>query len=521
MSDSKARNAAAPAGANRRELRDYYESKDRKKTRLIALLVTAALLVLFAGALFINSGLMRRTFTAMTVGSTDFSAVDFNYFYQRAFTDYQNTVYQNMPDMATSLLPNSSKPHKSQIYNEETGETWAEFIAKMAVSTMEELTVMYEDAVRNGYTLPDDVKQKMDEEMETLRSTASMYGMSSLNKYLSSMFGSGMNEKAFRRLAEITYVSDSYSEYKRDEFSYSDEQLNEYYESKKDTLDTFTYRYFLYRADMPEESDFEDDAAYEEASQQAVDEAGARAAEILSGISDEQGFTDAAAEYSPEEYGEEDSTKRVYMGELLGSIYGPWLRESTRKYGDVTTVESSNGHYLVFFIDRSDNAYPTVDMRRLLVGIETVNEEDYADDETGETYNAAVELAVSDAKTKADTLYGEWGESKFTDEKLLELIPENSSDTAENGLYENVYRLQLDAAVNDWLFEPDRAPGDHELIESDSGFNLVYYIDQAELYRDYLADTRKRDEDFNAWKESLGKPEAQRRWAYRFALEMY
>jgi hypothetical protein len=348
-----------------------------------------------------------------------------------------------------------------------------------------------------------------------------MYGVNSLNKYLSQMFGRGMNEKAFRRLAEITYVSDSYSEYKRDGFTYTDGQLDEYYESKKDTLDTFTYRYFLYKADMPDENDFEDDAAYEEASGQAVDAAGALAAEVLSGISDEQGFIDAAAEYSPAEYGEEDSTKRVYMGELLGSIYGPWLRESSRKYGDVTTVESSNGHYLVFFIDRSDNNYPTVDMRQLLISVEAVNEEDYAEDETDEAYNAAVEQAASDAKTKADTLYGEWGGADFTDEKLLELIPDNSSDTAENGLYENVYKLQLDGAVNDWLFDPDRAPGDHELIESDSGFHLVYIIGQAEIYRDHLADTRKRDEDYNAWKEGLGKLETQRRWAYRFALEMY
>jgi hypothetical protein len=502
-------------------LRDYYERKDRKRTRLAATLIASALVVLFAGALFINSGVIRRSFTAMVVGSTKYSAVDFNYFYQQAFSNYQNVVYQNMSDLATSMLPNTSKPHKSQIYDEETGETWAEFISSMAVSTLEELTVLYEDAMRNNYSLPDDMRQKLDEEIESLRSTASMYGMSSLNKYLTSMFGPGMNEKEFRRLAEMTYIGDAYSEYKRNEFTYTDAQLNEYYESKKDSLDTFTYRYFLYSADMPDEDSFADDDAYEEARQSAVDAAGAQAAELLAGISDEQAFTDAAAEYDPATYTGDDSTKRVYMGELLGSIYGPWLRDGARKYGDVTTIEANNGHYLVFFIDRSDNDYPTVDMRQLLVSIETVNAEDYAEDETDEAYNAAVEQAAFDAQTKAESLYGEWGDADFTDEKLLELIPGNSGDSAENGLYENVYKLQLDAAVNDWLFDPGRAPGDHELIESDAGFHLVYFTGQAEAYRDHLADTRKRDEDFNAWKEGLGTLESQRRWAYRFAMEIY
>jgi hypothetical protein len=47
----------------------------------------------------------------------------------------------------------------------------------------------------------------------------------------------------------------------------------------------------------------------------------------------------------------------------------------------------------------------------------------------------------------------------------------------------------------------------------------VYYIGQAEIYRDHLADTRKREEDFTAWKEGLGELEAVKRWAYRFTLE--
>jgi hypothetical protein len=500
-------------------MRDYYEQRDRKKTRRIALIITAALLVLFAGALFINSSFIRRSLPAITVGSTKYSAADFNYFYQTSFMDYQTTVYQNMPDFAESMLPSGSKPHKSQIYNEETGETWADFLAEMAVSNMKEITVLYEDAVRNNYVLPDDVRKEMDEGIESLRSTVPMYGASSLESYLTQAFGSGMNEEAYRRLMEINYISESYSEYKREEFSYTPEQLGEYYDSKQDMLDTFTYRYFLYRADMPDESEYEDDAAYDEASKQAVDAAGVQAADTLSGIHSEQDFIDTAEEYDSESYGKDDSTKRIYMGELLGSIYGPWLRDSTRKYGDLTTVESSNGHYLVFFVDRSDNAYPTTDMRQLLINVETINPEDYVADETDEAYNAAVEQAMTDARTKAETLYSDWESAEYTDEKLLELIPGNSADTAENGLYENVYMTQLDTAVDTWLFGSERKPGDHELIEADNAFHLVYYIGQAEIYRDHLADTRKREEDFNAWKEGLGELEAVKRWAYRFTLE--
>lgn len=521
MSDIKAK-GAAPTGANRREMRDYYESRDRKKTRSIALIVTAALALLFAGALFINSGFMRRELPAVTIGSTKYSAVDMNYFYQNTFTEYQTTVYQNMPDFASSMLPASGKSHRSQIHNDETGETWSDFFATMAIDRMKEITLLYEDAQRNNFALPDEDRQRMDEEIESLRSNITLYGYKSVGDYLAQMYGNGMNEKAFLRLAEITYTSDAYSVFKNDEFTYTEQQLNEYYDSKKEMLDTYTYRYFLYRADMPNEDDFEGDTeAYEEAKKAAIDATGALADEVLSGIHSEQDFIDAAREYDGAEYEAEDSTQRIYMGELLGSTYGDWLRDTARAYGDITTVESSNGYYLLFFDDRDDNMYETVNARQLFVSIAAVNAEDYADDETGELYGAAVEDAIAAARSEAESLYMEWEAADFTDEKLLELIPGNSDDTATDGLYENVYKLQLGTEINDWLFDEARAEGDHELIESADGFRLVRYNGAAETYHDYLADTRKRDEDFNAWKEGLGTLESTNKWAYRFAMENY
>ncbi|MDR2664750.1 MAG: hypothetical protein LBC21_00540 [Oscillospiraceae bacterium] len=521
MRDTKAKEAA-PTGANRREMREYYASRDRKKTRTVALAVIAALALLFAGALFINSGFMRRILPAVTIGGTDYSVVDLNYFYQNTFAEYQSTIYQSMPDFAESMLPTSGKSHKSQVHNEETGETWAQYVATMAIDRMKEITAMYEDALRNNFVLPDEDRQRMEEEIEQLRSNIALYGYKSIDDYLARMYGNGMNEKAFLRLAEITYLSDAYSAFKNEEFTYTEQQLNEYYESKKDMLDTFTYRYFLYRADMPNEADYGDDtAAYEEASAAAVAAAGELAAEVRADIKSEQDFIDAAREYDPVEYAEDGSTRRVYMGELLGSIYGTWLREAGRKYNDSTTEESSNGHYLVYFISREDNMYPTVNARELFVSIAEVNAEDYAEDETGQQYSDAVEEAQAAARSEAESLYLEWEAAGFTDEKLLELIPGNSDGTAEDGLYENIYKLQMGAEVDDWLFDANRAAGDHGLIESADGFRLVYYIGTAETYHDYLADTRRRKEDFDAWKDSLGLPEAENKWAYRFALENY
>jgi hypothetical protein len=59
------------------------------------------------------------------------------------------------------------------------------------------------------------------------------------------------------------------------------------------------------------------------------------------------------------------------------------------------------------------------------------------------------------------------------------------------------------------------------MLSGEDGFRLVYFIEEAELYRDFLADKRKREEDFNTWKTGLGELESAQKWAYRFALESY
>jgi hypothetical protein len=520
MSNFKSKSADAPAGANRRQMRDFYDTQERKKTKRITIIVAAALLVLFLGALFINSNYIRRNFTAITVGDTKFSAVDFNFYYYTAFFEYQNALYSNMPDMASSMLPQSTKPHKSQIYDEETGQTWADFFSETAIASMKEKMLIYDESVRNGFTLPEDKRLAMEDELESLRASSTLYGSASLDAYLSSNYGTGMNEKIFTRLLEIAYVTDAYGAHVRDSFEYTPERLDEYYDSKKDVLDTFTYRYFLVSHDVPNKNDFDTDEEYEQARQDAVDILGAEASEILAGIKSEEDFIEAARTYDPEAYAADDSTKRVYMGELLGSVYGPWLRDASRTYGECTTAESSNGHYLVYFIDRSPNEYLTVDMRQIQIDLEPVDETQYENDENDDAYLAALAQAEDDARAKAESLYNEWIDSGATEDGLIERIAGNSADTAEDGLHENVYKLEFTGALNDWLFDPERKPGDHEIIREGDIYHIVYFKGLTDTtYHDYLADERLRDEDYTAWQDGLGEPAVKRHWALRFAVQ--
>ena len=61
------------------------EEKKRKQTK-IALIITVAVIAVFVAALLtINSKVFRRNATAVTIGDTKFSVVDFNYFFYAFF----------------------------------------------------------------------------------------------------------------------------------------------------------------------------------------------------------------------------------------------------------------------------------------------------------------------------------------------------------------------------------------------------------------------------------------------------
>ena len=52
-----------------------------------------------------------------------------------------------------------------------------------------------------------------------------------------------------------------------------------------------------------------------------------------------------------------------------------------------------------------------------------------------------------------------------------------------------------------WCFEPHNA-GDTAIVKSDYGYHIIYYVGLGENYRLYTAETNKRAEDYNTWRDS-------------------
>ncbi|HHT16568.1 MAG TPA: hypothetical protein GXZ77_02450 [Papillibacter sp.] len=488
------------------------ETKNNMKIAMRATVVIIVLLLAFA--LFINSSILVRNATAVEIEGVKYTVADFNYFFQNAYNEYYMTVQSAQGP--SSMLPQTGKPLKSQIYDEGTGETWSDFFRRLALVEMKETTNIYKKAVAEGFTLADETREKMEDEIKSLSDTVTLYGYKKFDDYLQSVYGNGMTEAIYRRNVERTYVVEEYTKQYEESLNYSQDELNTYYGENEDSLDFYKYRYFLVRAEaVDEEALGYDEEAIEKAKEEALEKARVRAEEYAGRVNSEEDFITVAREYDSEQYADDNSTLRFYKGELLGSAYGPWLRDAGRVEGDVTTSKIVSGYYVVYFISRNDNRYVTHNIRYLTIAPNSVQYETGTEEEKA----AKLEENKKEAETTANTAFDQWLQMEGTEDAFLELAKMYEGVTnviTESGQLENVYLSQLPKMCEEWLYSGDRTVGDSTLLhDPEVGYYLLYYTGEGRIYRDVLAEEGLRERDMRTWKESMTAEDAKLTWFIR------
>ncbi|MCI7638279.1 MAG: peptidylprolyl isomerase, partial [Clostridiales bacterium] len=194
-----------------------------------------------------------------------------------------------------------------------------------------------------------------------------------------------------------------------------------------------------------------------------------------------------------------------------------WVTDSSRKEGDRKVFESTgtntddsgntsevlNGCYVVYYQGSTDNKFPMVNVRHIL--IQPTHAADEAQDAhaDGEAYSAE-ELAA--ARKSAEDILAQWKSGEATEDSFAALANEHSADGdgTTGGLYENVYPGQMVAAFNDWCFDSSRKPGDTGIVETTYGFHVMYFVGNTDLtYRDYQIENELRAADVEQWHTDL------------------
>ena len=464
------------------------EEKKRKQTKAALIATVAVIAVLVAAVLTINSKAFRRNATAVTIGDTKFSVVDFNYFFYAEYYQYISKVYSEYPGYAESMLPDTSQPLDAQYVSAD--ETWADRIGNAALDTMTDTVAAWNAGHEAGYELSESKAAEVDETYSAAEAQASMNGYS-LDAFLSRNYGKGITGKAWKELLLLTAYADEYREKVKNDFSYSQDELDGYYADNASELDVYCLRSFYISG-----SAFED----------GMDGAKAAADAYAASIHAEQDMIDAARDFDAETYADDDSTLHYYEGSSLAGPYHDWVTEDGRQAGDVYVAEneSHGAYYVLYYIDRIRNDYPCATVHMISMFADEISSDDY---DTTEAYESALAVARSDLKDEAEEVLAEWNKAEDKTEDTFKVLYDDHTENYyyENGLYESYHRHEYTEDMDAWVYDEARQQGDAAIFSESDGDSYYFLVfdGMGESYRDYLAWDGLSSSDYLAWDASV------------------
>ncbi|NCB63033.1 MAG: peptidylprolyl isomerase [Clostridia bacterium] len=496
-----------------KQRRDLKEAQAKKRNKIFYTAIGLVALVLVAALLVWNSGLFQKQQTAATVNDQNFTVAQASYYY--GYARQQELQMARLYQQFGMAYFDSSKPASQQIQDAESGKTYAEYFQEQALASLKQVVILCDQAAAEGYTLSDEGKAGVDTTVSSMKQYAARSNVS-LSVYLKSMFGKYMTESIFREEATRAALAGEYQTKKTGGFTYTDEQLNDYYKENAGTMDTYEYYYAQIDGKPESKTDADGktiDPTDEEKSAAMADakeKADAMSAEIENGAD----FAKTAVKYvsdAEKASYEADPEYRHQAGDLgsnlTSSAYGQWLTSSdtVRKAGDIGVVEDTadSCYFVVKLVNRwrAEDTYATVDARHILVKAQL---DDGATEPTEAQYEAA--------KARIEEIKGQWEAGLKDSESFGQLATLNSEDPGSKdngGLYEGITRNQMFSAFNDFLFAAGRKIGDVGVVQNtqsgQQGYHLIYINGLGELYWRYTAEEALRSGDYSTWYDGIAE----------------
>lgn len=491
----------------RKQAAQAEQQKKSKRFKRRATISVIVIVIVLALSIFVDSTYLYTKTTAVQIGDTGYSAAEFDYFYRTAYASF----YRQYQSYISYFIDSSKSLTKQKCsFSSDENATWADYFTESAISDMQRITALCDQAAAEGFELTDDGKTEIESSISDIEASAASSGYKNPDKYLGMTIGKGMTLDLYRELVTKFYTARDYAQHQIDSYSYTDEELKTYYAENKDAFDIITYNAYLVGTSLDRYSDFGDEAKVTAAHNDA---------ETIASATTQEEFADKVLsmldDSAKEGYTGVDYTLNTYSGDYLAkyvSSYSEWLLNDDRVEGDTTIIDTDNGSYAVMFISRDDNNYATKNTRHILINAEA--------DENGEFTDEALQAA----KDKAEEILAEW-KADPTEDHFAELANEYSEDSGSNtdgGLYVNVSKNQFVTEYNDFLYNEDHKPGDTAIVYgtngSYAGYHIVYFVGNGVNYAEYLADNGKRTDDYNQFESDLiASYPASTKFCFKFA----
>lgn len=461
-----------------------------KSVILTAVICGIILVGVIVWAAFTKSANDMKNLVAMTVGDKEISGAEFEYQYNESILTFQTEYSDYLSYMGVDFESDLG----TQMYTED--QTWKDYFISNAVASLKERYLVLNDAEAAGYTLSEEDKEATYADIKSLKDALTSMGID-FDAYLQSIY---TKDTTYDRLVDYSIINATAYNYIQDVvipgFNIDDAKLNSYYDENKDDIDTVDFHYHLFTYTVPTDVE-EGDESYKESAKAQADAA-------LAAITDEASFASAVnAQLTDGSEATSTLSEDVAKANLLSDL-ATWLFDSSRVEGDKTVIEGNGGYFVLYYVGRDRGDYETVNVRHILIApeeVEHVHDEDGNEDE--EATAAAEADADAAAKAKAEEILNEWLAGDKTEDSFATLADANSDDTAAGGLYSQVTKGYMVEEFDAWIFDSARKAGDYEIVKTDYGYHIMYFVGTDEVAWKITAQNAIEDEEYAAYKADL------------------
>lgn len=495
----------------------------KKVVNKVISIVLCAVIVLGVVAFSLNYyGALQRVIKIGGVGSDQsVSIAEYEYYYMRAYNQvrYQAQYYQYYYQTSNGYDLSLTPEEQTQTTKDADGNeiTWAEKLHEDTLEIIQLHKAYYNEALKMGLKLTKADEAFIDKQIEDLRDEAKSAGSNSsssnsenkvtysLNAYLRKVYGGSINERFLRKQLKIQVLAQKYLTERTNEVAKGYDQKDIDAEYKKDTTayDFVTFRAYTFKTTELTKEDNETDDALKARQAKANAEVKKNANDFYNAVTNDATFTAKAKELNKDtaDYNVDEETKYSMLKSTAQSTFSEdaakWLFDSSTKVGSKKLFsDEENGKYIVVLALSKPHQEQTVTARHILFQTK--------DQSSG---NALSEEEIAKKKTQAEDVLKKFNEGDKTEDSFAALANEYNEDTGSSsngGLYEHIYPGQMVTEFNDWVFDANRKAGDVELVETDYGYHIIYFVAKdGKDYYDSTIRSSKANEDIETETKAL------------------
>lgn len=452
---------------------------------------------------------MNPASVVATVNGQKISIGMYDYYYASIVSYYEQYASYGYYSLDTT------KDYSKQYTTDDDGNkiSWQKFFETEALKEVEQITTYYSKALDDGVTITSAQKKTIDEQISTLKDSASQNDVS-LDQYIKANFGAYCSEDTIRLMLEQYYVSANYKGKFKSETKVTNDDVDEYYNEHKNDYKKIEFYYIA--------------APYDATDDDSKNESIKSAEKIMAKMKDKKSVIALVPEvYSSyidsevESSMEQDSTLtkakakeeaiKSYESNVVATVSGSdspfddemntWLFSDDTKVGSKKYYIDEDAGYIYIVLKTSKASVEedeTYTVRHILVAPES--DSDSSSSTSDETEYTDEQWAA--AKKKADSILAKFNKTDKSEYEFAKLAEQYSTDTASTssgssdsfgGLYESVTLGQMVPDFEKWSVDDSRKYGDTGIVKSDYGYHIMFFVNDCPEYESKIIAQIKSD----------------------------